>query len=227
MKTKPFELLRQRMAWMREDPFLWVDIETTGLDAYAPYARILEIGLAVTDHNLVLGDSIVVMVGPAPVDAEVELWDPFVQKMHTENGLIRDLRDAGRQYKLMDADTVAFQLADWVKSRFGDTKPIIAGASIRLDRAFGELFMPALFSRFHYRQADVSALREFCQRWLPGCSDQEINAVCGKRDIHRPMADLVDSIALASFLKGRMQRGVGDGSTDLGEFNISDPFPGS
>jgi oligoribonuclease len=210
---------------MKDDAFVWVDIETNGLDAYEERfePRILEIGMMVTNADLVMGDNICTLVGPAPTDEEVSKWDPIVQKMHTESGLIEDLRSAQRRLLLADADSVAMTLAKWLRDRFPEpAMPMIAGASIRLDRAFGERLMPALFTKFHYRQADVSALKEFCQRWLPGCSDDEIKEQAGKRDIHRPIPDIVDSINLAGFLKGRMMRGA-YGSQDLSEFNISDP----
>jgi oligoribonuclease len=211
---------------MNDAPFVWVDIETNGLDAHEERfePRILEIGLLVTNADLVMGDNICTLVGPAPTDEEVSKWDPIVQKMHTESGLIEDLRSAQRRFLLPDTDTVSMTLANWLRERFPEpVKPMIAGASIRLDRAFGERLMPALFTKFHYRQADVSALKEFCQRWLPGCSDEDIkNGSIGKRDIHRPIPDIIDSIGLAGFLRGRMMRGA-YGSQDLSEFNISDP----
>lgn len=213
---------------MREEPLLWLDFETNGLNpnetAFEPH--IYEAGLLVTDHNLVVQDSLVMLVGPAPTPEEIVLWDPFVQEMHARSGLLHALAQKQKLIMLPDMDTAAWILAEWVHDRFPNGNVMPAGASLQFDRAWGEKFFPALTRQFHYRQADVSALREFCQRWLPGCSDEDIKAGGAlKRDIHRPIEDIMDSISLAGFLKGRMLRGYG--SQDLGDFDISDPFPSS
>jgi oligoribonuclease len=210
---------------MREEPLLWLDFETNGLNPaeidFEP--RILEAGLMVTDHLLRPGDSMTILIGPAPTDEEVSLWDPIVQEMHTRSGLLQALREKERMMALPDTDTAGWILAQWVNDRFPYGSNVMpAGASLQFDRSWGNRFFPALMRQLHYRQADVSALREWCQRWLPGCSDEEIAAAgCGKRDIHRPIPDIIDSIKLASFLHGRMDRGFG--GPDLSGFDLGSP----
>lgn len=207
---------------VREEPLLWIDIETTGLDPAAPEARILAVGLLVTDHNLVIKESIELLVGPPPIPSEVELWPEAVQDMHKNSGLIEALWATHSRGQLFDTDETAWRLATWVHDRFPEGKVMPAGASLQFDRKWLEVYMPSVARQLHYRQADVSALREFCQRWLPGCSDEDIKAAgAGKRDVHMPIPDIIDSIKLAAFLRGRMERGYG--GTDLVGFDLDSP----
>ena len=175
------------------DRLLWVDLETTGL--VPEEGRILEVGMIVTDPHLAIMRSYSSMVYPA-VDFEENL-PPVVWEMHTNSGLIHDMRYAEKLPLLSEVE-------DWIISKicnpyFGadNNKIMLAGSSVDFDKKWLAEHMPDLWARLHYRVADVSSMREFIRRWVPDHDQLVVETFGDRPSKHRAMDDLHDSIDLA------------------------------
>lgn len=154
----------------------WVDVETTGLDPHN--GDLLEVGICLTDDRLiVVAETCVLMHEPVGGDIH-----PDVLAMHTGSGLWQACRERGRDL----AENELF-LCRWMSRFVGDDKPVMAGSTVSFDRAWLKAKMPLLEALFHYRNIDVSTLKELNKRfgWI---TEWE-----GDRDIHRAIPDLEDS----------------------------------
>ena len=168
---------------MAADPnrLAWLDLEMTGLVPESD--RIIEIALLVTDSELNLLDEGLVLVvrQPNEVLAAMDSWNTSV---HGKSGLIETVRastldEAG-------AETLALDyLAQHVPAR---TSPL-CGNSICQDRRFLARWMPKLEAYFHYRNLDVSTLKELVRRWKP-----ELTRGVVKNGKHEALADIYESI---------------------------------
>ncbi len=179
---------------------MWTDVESTGLDERE--GHLLEVALVATDDDLTeLGYSCT-LVMPVGVDIDkMPLEDDFVLKMHTENNLLRDLKDnqgvvGFRRYEAED------RLIDAVnKMTGGDSKNIqLAGSNVGFDRRWLRHHMPRLEEMFHYRSIDVSGITELAKRWSPAIYEKRPKAGKG----HRALADVRESI---SYLKYYREQG--------------------
>jgi len=173
-----------------DQPLIWIDLETTGLNARED--KILEIAVVATDGNLA-----VAQLGPnLVVHHEVSdlVMDEYVRNMHTKNGLLADLPGG---VALEDAER---QVLAWV-SQFAEPQTVpMAGSSIHFDRRFIEEHMPTLLEWFHHRVVDVSSFNECWERWAP---HQKLKAP-ESRDTHRAQADILDSIERLRFYHGQV-----------------------
>jgi oligoribonuclease len=138
---------------------IWIDLEMTGLDTSCD--SILEIATVVTDADLQ-----VLAEGPAlaiahPV-AALEAMDDWNRNQHAKSGLWRRVLEEGVPMAEAEARTLAF-LREWVPA---NASPM-CGNSICQDRRFLHRLMPALEAHFHYRNLDVSTLKELARRWAP------------------------------------------------------------
>jgi oligoribonuclease len=174
---------------------VWCDIETTGL--VPDEDIILEIGVVVTTDSLeVLDQWDEVFWLP---DWYLQNMSDVVKDMHTQNGLIEEARARPKHFKASDVDQrFADLMAEWVKPH----EAPFCGSSIRFDRAFLEQDMPAFHGNFHYRQIDVSTLKETARRYAPGVlaewveiSAKEAEGQGGVDKAHRALADIHQSIA--------------------------------
>ena len=134
--------------------YLWIDIETTGLDP--DNDRIIEIGWMLSDHTEKVGDVQSVLITPDKIAWELMQQDLFVQEMHTKNGLIADMETFG---SILPEDAEDQILEDLDRHELG--KPILAGSSVHFDRSFIRNWMPRLDRRLSHRHMDVSAIRMF------------------------------------------------------------------
>jgi len=134
--------------------YLWIDLETTGLDP--DNDRIIEVGWALTDHHELVEDFQAVLITPDKIAWELMQQDLFVQTMHTENDLLKDMESFGT-ILAEDAEDQILELLD--KHELG--KPILAGSSVHFDRSFIRNWMPRLDRRLSHRHMDVSAIRMF------------------------------------------------------------------
>lgn len=175
-----------------EEILLWVDLETTGLEARS--CRILEVGLAVTDRELNVIEWWDSLVGPYPSATEGESWPAAVHAMHLRSGLFRELNTSNAP-KINEVDRACAAWVDDVTGRAANV--VLAGSSVHFDRGFMAAWMPELESRLHYRMADVSALNEFMKRWHPEAY-AAIEEASPSRKLHRVKPDLEDSIARAA-----------------------------
>lgn len=167
---------------MSTDRLIWVDCEMTGLDLQ--HDALIEIAVLVTDFELaVLGDGVDLVIKP-PAAALVTMPER-VRQMHTESGLL-DRLEAGTT--LTDATE---QVLAYVRDHVPDPgKTPLAGNSVHVDRAFLARDMPAFESAVHYRNVDVSTIKELARRWFP----RTYYASPEKTGNHRALGDIQDSI---------------------------------
>ena len=136
---------------------IWIDLEMTGL--VPEQHRIIEIATIVTDSNLeVLAEGPVLAVHQS--DAELAAMDDWNTRQHGQSGLTQRVRESRLSEAEVERQTLEF-LAQWVPPN----KSPMCGNSICQDRRFLARWMPGLERHFHYRNMDVSTLKELCQRW--------------------------------------------------------------
>lgn len=160
---------------------IWIDLEMTGLDT--DNDSIIEIATVVTDGQLnVLAEGPELAI-QHPL-ATLEAMDEWNRNQHTRSGLWQRVLDSEVSLAQAEARTVAF-LAEWV----GAGVSPICGNSICQDRRFLHRQMPRLEKYFHYRNLDVSTVKELARRWAPG-----VAAGVGKNSSHTALSDVHDSI---------------------------------
>ena len=170
----------------RQDPrkqrLVWIDLEMTGLDPEKE--RIIEVATLVTDAELnVVAEGPVIAVRQP--DSLLEAMDEWCTRTHGESGLTARVQASSVDTAAAERRTLEF-LAAHVEA---GASPM-CGNSVHQDRRFLEREMPALLAFFHYRNLDVSTLKELAKRWNPG-------ALAGfkKRNVHLAMEDIKESIA--------------------------------
>lgn len=183
---------------------IWVDIETTGLEP--DQGRPLEIGVMVTRPDLFIVSQQHFFVGPVPTEEEIATWPEAVQKMHADSNLLRAMRIqrmlAGQ---MPSAEEVDFYLFDWLSRSYPEGNLMLAGSSVEFDRRWMKAHFPKTAALFHYRAADVSAMRELLRRWFP-TFDKDMESAPEPSKKHRSMSDLLDSLELAAFMQGYVKR---------------------
>lgn len=164
------------------DYLVWVDCEMTGLDLGID--ELCEIAVVITDEALKPVDpGLQIVIKPS--DAALAHMNEFVTNMHTESGLITELA-AG--VSVADAERQALEyIKRWVPVE--RTAPL-AGNSIGTDRMFLLKQMPTLEKHLHYRNVDVSSLKELARRWYPRTYFNMPKKTGG----HRALADILESI---------------------------------
>ena len=160
---------------------IWIDMEMSGLLPASD--RIIEIALVVTDAQLnVVAEAPVLVVHQS--DAVLDGMDGWNKSTHAKSGLI----DKVKASKLAEAEVETSMIAFLQQHVPSGTSPM-CGNSICQDRRFLARTMPKLEEYFHYRNLDVSTLKELVKRWKP-----EINAGLTKQGKHEALADIYDSI---------------------------------
>ncbi len=167
---------------MSADRLVWVDCEMTGLDLASD--ALVEIAVLVTDFDLtVLGEGVDVVIKP-PQQA-VDAMSPTVREMHEQSGLLSRLPD-GVPIERATAAVLAY-----VTEHVPDLRRApLAGNSVHVDRAFLARHMPAFEQALHYRNVDVSTIKELARRWFP----RAYYASPAKTGNHRALGDIQDSI---------------------------------
>ncbi len=171
-----------RRVWPVNEMLVWVDCEMTGLDLRAD--ALIEVAALVTDAELnVLGDGVDVLIKPS--DEALEQMSDFVRAMHQNSGLLEEL-DQG--LTMAQAEE---RVLEYVSSQVPEAgKAPLAGNTIGTDRAFLARDMPALEAHVHYRNVDVSSVKELARRWYPRVYYQSP----AKSGNHRALADIQESI---------------------------------
>jgi oligoribonuclease len=163
---------------------VWMDLEMTGLEPERHV--ILEIATVVTDDHLNIvaeGPDLVLHASPEQL---AEMGE-FVREMHTKSGLL----DAVSRSSVSVADAEQATLA-FVRSRIGEERSVpLCGNSIGTDRRFLQEYMPNLEQFFHYRNVDVSTIKELARRWQP----EALASLPEKASTHRAIDDIRESIA--------------------------------
>ena len=164
------------------DRLIWIDLEMTGLDT--DNDSIIEIATVVTDGQLnVLAEGPEYAINHSL--ATLEAMDEWNRNQHQRSGLWQRVLDSTTTAGQAEAKTIAF-LQDWIKA---GASPM-CGNSICQDRRFLHRQMPRLEKYFHYRNLDVSTIKELSKRWSPA-----VAAGVTKTSSHTALSDVHDSIA--------------------------------
>ncbi|WP_157427770.1 oligoribonuclease [Agromyces salentinus] len=164
------------------DRLVWIDCEMTGLDLEVD--ELVEIAVVITDYDLnPVDEGLDIVIRP---DASaLENMGEFVRGMHTTSGLIEEIPNG---VSVADAE---YQVLEYVLKHVPDEqKAPLAGNSIGTDRAFLAKYMPRLDGHLHYRNVDVSSIKELARRWYPRAYFQSP----AKNGGHRALADILESI---------------------------------
>ena len=160
---------------------IWLDMEMTGLDP--DNDCIIEVAMVITDSQLELvAESPVLVVHQA--DAVLDAMDQWNKSTHARSGLVEKVKASELNEAQVEEQMLAF-LEQHVPS---NTSPM-CGNSICQDRRFMARWMPALERYFHYRNLDVSTLKELAKRWKPGILGGIV-----KHGKHEALADIYESI---------------------------------
>ena len=166
---------------MKADNLIWIDLEMTGLDTQTDH--IIEIATIVTDGNLrvVAEGPVLAIHQPDTVLAAMDDWN---RTTHGGTGLLQRVRES----RLLAADAEAQTLAFLAQHVAAGTSPM-CGNSICQDRRFLAREMPMLERFFHYRNLDVSTVKELARRWAP-----DVLAGVQKASTHLALDDIRESI---------------------------------
>ena len=161
---------------------VWIDCEMTGLDLKAD--ALVEVAALVTDFDLnVIGEGIDVLIKPP--QAALDQMIDFVRNMHVSSGLLEELEGG---LTMADAEQ---QVLAYIKEHCPDgSRPPLGGNTVATDRAFLARDMPTLEGFLHYRNVDVSSIKELARRWYP----RAYFAAPAKLGNHRALADIQESI---------------------------------
>nr|WP_199066893.1 oligoribonuclease [Chromobacterium sp. ASV5] len=160
---------------------IWLDMEMTGLNPDCD--RIIEVAMIVTDSQLnVIAESPVLVVHQP--DAILDGMDDWNKNTHGKSGLIAKVKASA----LTEAEAEQ-QLLDFMMQYVPERVTPMCGNTIHQDRRFMARWMPRLEAYFHYRNLDVSTLKELCKRWKP-----EVARGVVKRGKHEALADILESI---------------------------------
>ncbi|KPN72172.1 oligoribonuclease [Neisseria sp. 83E34] len=164
-----------------ENNLCWLDMEMTGLDPEKE--RIIEVAMIITDANLnVLAQSEVYVVHQS--DEILNAMDEWNTATHTRTGLVQRVKES----KLTEAE-VEQKLLDFMAQWVPEKTAPMCGNTIHQDRRFMVRYMPKLEAYFHYRNVDVSTLKELARRWSP-----EVVKGVVKRGSHQALDDILESI---------------------------------
>ncbi len=161
---------------------IWVDMEMTGLVPETD--RIIEVAMVVTDGDLNTVAEAPVLVVHQP-DSILDGMDNWNKSTHGKSGLI----DKVKASQLAEA-AVEAQMLEFLKEHVPTRTSPMCGNSICQDRRFMARWMPKLEEYFHYRNLDVSTLKELARRWKP-----EVASALKKHGKHEALADIYESIA--------------------------------
>ena len=160
---------------------IWIDLEMTGLNPDTD--RIIEVAAIITDNELrVLAEGPVLVVHQE--DAVLAAMDDWNKKTHAGTGLIERVRQSRFDEKEVERQTLAF-----IQQYVPKNKSPLCGNSICQDRRFLARTMPELEAWFHYRNLDVSSVKELVRRWKP----QLVNGF-QKKNTHKAIEDIRESI---------------------------------
>ncbi len=161
---------------------VWIDCEMTGLSP--DNDSLVEIAVVVTNSDLeVLDPGLDLVIKPR--EGTAENMSDFVREMHTKSGLINEFESG---VDLADAEAAVLE---YIKRFIPEARTApLAGNTIGTDRMFITKYMPALDAHLHYRNIDVSTIKELTKRWYPRVYYQ----LPKKDGGHRALADILESI---------------------------------
>ena len=160
---------------------VWIDMEMTGLDP--DNDRVIEIAAIVTDAELnILAEGPVFAIHQA--DEVLDKMDAWNKGTHGRSGLIDKVKAS-----TVTEDEASAQMISFLRQYVPAGKSPMCGNSICQDRRFMARHMPQLEQFFHYRNVDVSTIKELCRRWKP-----ELISGFKKHQMHTALADILESV---------------------------------
>ncbi|SPR97652.1 oligoribonuclease [Cupriavidus taiwanensis] len=187
-----------------ENNLIWLDMEMTGLQPDTD--RIIEVAVVITDSELnILAEGPVLVIHQS--DAVLDGMDNWNKGTHGRSGLIDKVKASTLTEEQAEAELLAF-LKRWVPAG----KSPMCGNSICQDRRFMARYMPKLEAFFHYRNLDVSTLKELCKRWEP-----VIHKGFVKRQLHTALADILESVEELRYYRTHFIRHAAPGAAPAGE----------
>lgn len=176
-----------------DDRLVWIDLEMTGLDAERH--AIVEIAALVTDSELtILDDGIDVVVHQPP--EVLDRMDDVVRSMHTKSALLPEI-----ERSTVDLATAGAMVLEYLRRHVPQRGAApCCGNSIGMDRRFLARYLPDLDDHLHYRNVDVSSLKELCRRWYPA----EYRGRPAKNEVHRALDDIRESIEELRYYRATM-----------------------
>ena len=177
-------------AEMRKKNLVWIDLEMTGLDHTKD--KILEIATLVTDSNLnILKEAPTFYISQS--QSVIDNMDEWNSKHHSDSGVLDLIRTEGVHEQYAETRVIE-EIAPYI---IPGVSPL-CGNSIWQDRRFLERYMPELNKIFHYRNVDVSSIKELVRRWSP-----EIAMELKKTGAHRALEDIKESIMELRYYRDR------------------------
>jgi oligoribonuclease len=174
------------------DRLVWIDCEMTGLELEVD--ELVEIAVVVTDFELNIldpGFSVVIK----PDQSALDNMGEFVTNMHRTSGLLEEIPSG---VSVAEAES---QVIEYIRRFVPDeSKAPLAGNTIGTDRGFLARYMPGLDAHLHYRNVDVSSIKELARRWYPRVY---FNAP-SKHGGHRALADILESIRELAYYRGAL-----------------------
>lgn len=170
---------------------IWIDLEMTGLNPATD--RIIEIATVVTDKQLCLVAEGPVLAVHQP-DSALEAMDEWNTRQHNASGLVERVRSSDIDEAEAEQQTLAF-----LRGHIEPGRSPMCGNSICQDRRFMARLMPDLERFFHYRNLDVSTLKELARRWYP-----DIATGFSKESTHLALQDIHDSIEELKYYRRKM-----------------------
>ena len=172
---------------------IWIDLEMTGLDSNSD--RIIEIATVITDSNLqtLAEGPVLAIYQKQEIMAGMDDWN---QRQHGKTGLIGRVAESSINENDAERQTLEF-LQHWVEAGVSP----MCGNSICQDRRFLANYMPLLEAFFHYRNLDVSTIKELARRWAP-----EVFRGLRKKGAHKALDDIHDSIDELKYYRDQLFR---------------------
>ena len=174
-----------------DDNLIWIDLEMTGL--FPDRDRIIELAVIVTDAHVtqrVEGPVIAIHQSDATLDG-MDAWN---KGTHGKSGLVERVKASTVDEAHASAEVIA-----WLSQYVAASKSPMCGNTICQDRRFLANHMPALEAFFHYRNLDVSTLKELAKRWAP-----QILTDFYKESAHTALSDVRDSIAELRYYRTKL-----------------------
>lgn len=196
---------------------IWLDAEMTGLDPEVD--ELVEVAVHVTGYDLTpLDQGFHVVIKPS--DGSLAQMTDFVREMHTASGLIDDIPN-GVSLAQAEKDLLAYICSHVPVPQSAP----LAGNTIGTDRAFLQRYMPSVHEHLHYRNIDVSTIKELSRHWFPKTYFQAPE----KKGGHRAPADILESIReLAYYRKAVFLAEPGLSTSDVKKMSseVSETFAG-
>jgi oligoribonuclease len=170
---------------------VWLDMEMTGLSVEKNV--IIEVAVVITDSDLNILDETPSFVIHQP-EAELAKMDKWNVGTHTKSGLLEKVRASTSTTEEIEAKLLGF-----IKKYTYKGQSPLCGNTIHQDRKFLVKYMPKLEAYLHYRNLDVSTLKELAKRWYPG-----IFAAFVKHNKHEALADIHESISELKYYREKL-----------------------